>query len=165
MFTFVSELLHPDGEIPLFSDSGFGEAPSMKQITALSTEAGLAVSGHDLGTKQIGDYWIYRGTKTTAVFDCGQVSCSWLPAHAHCDLLGFEMSWLGQRWIVDSGNYNYEDDAMRLYCRSSLAHNVVTVGGQNHCDVWSKFRMGRRGKTLRFSPGSRQKRRLGDRSP
>jgi hypothetical protein len=59
----------------------------------------------------------------------------------------------GRRWIIDSGNFDYEDSSMRRYCRSSMAHNVVTVDGQNQCDIWSKFRMGRRGRVSQLTEG------------
>ncbi len=42
---------------------------------------------------------------------------------------------------------------MRQYCRSSLAHNVLTVDGENQCDIYSKFRMGRRGRITSRTSG------------
>ena len=68
-----------------------------------------------------------------------------MPAHAHADLLTFEASFGGRRLFVDSGVFNYEDDAMRRYCRSSAAHNVLQIDGHDQCDMWSRFRMGYRG--------------------
>jgi hypothetical protein len=37
---------------------------------------------------------------------------------------------------------------MRRYCRGTSAHNTLQIDGQDHCDMWSKFRMGRRGRPI-----------------
>ena len=67
--------------------------------------------------------------------------------------MNIEASVDGKRLIVDSGLFNYEDDEMRWYCRSSLAHNVVSVDDNNQFDIWSKFRMGYRGHTSHLKDG------------
>ncbi|MFK7768006.1 MAG: heparinase II/III-family protein, partial [Mariniblastus sp.] len=107
----------------------------------------------DPDVSTVGSYWIFRDQNDFMIFDRGPAGAQTLPAHAHCDLLTFEASLGGARWIVDSGLYNYSDDPMRWYCRSSLAHNVVTVDDQNQNDVWSKFRMGYRGEPSRLMHG------------
>ena len=146
MVTFLSGICHPDGEIPLFGDSGFGEAISVSSIKQLAKLAEVAWPNMSVMNPESSPYWCARHDESLLVFDCGEVGADALPAHAHCDLLGFEASLDGERWFVDSGNFNYEDDSIRGYCRSSIAHNVVTIDRQNQCDVWSKFRMGSRGK-------------------
>jgi len=199
--------LHPDGEIPLFGDSCWGEAHSVGEIDALARllelkpgeisnnsadDALLGVSSGTLRTEHrargngqgvagkqrhggmsptdrsagrgcsasvVGPYWIWRNEGDAGdagdalIFDAGQVGADDLPAHAHCDLLGFEASVAGQRWFVDSGLFDYGDGEMRDYCRSSVAHNGVTIDDQNCCDVWSRFRMGRRGRPTQFAHG------------
>ena len=151
MFRFLVDIVHPDGEIPLLGDSCFGEAPSVDCIGQLADAANLDIEAisNDASSKQsssrIGDYWIHRDQGDYLIFDRGPAGEKSLPAHAHCDLLTMESSINGVRWLVDGGIYNYDDDDMRWYCRSSLAHNVVCVDDQNQFDVWSKFRMGYRG--------------------
>lgn len=158
MIQFVSQILHPDGEIPLFSDSGFGEALSIHSIRQLVQLCGLDWP-ETTATELAGDYWIHREDNDLLVVDAGPVAAPSLPAHGHCDTVGFEASIAGQRWFVDSGNFDYEAGSMRHYCRSSLAHNVITVNRQNHCSVWSKFRMGKRSRILERKSG-----RAGERS-
>lgn len=219
MWAFLQGILHPDGEIPLFADSCFGEAPSVAYIRRLAEHLGITPVGRNAipsheddshatphsqagegtgaleelrrgggeetechsvlrlrtwavrlgpltltlspmlwlrnfrsqpkhegeGTKDV--YWTFRYGDDFLIFDRGDAGTDELPAHAHCDLLTLEASFGGQRVIVDSGLYNYSDDSMRRYVRSSEAHNVVTVDHQNQCDVWSSFRMGYRGWT------------------
>lgn len=152
MITFLRQLLHPDGEIPLLGDSCFGESYGQAELERLA----LLGSGRDLadatpprpGSTVVGPYWVWRedANRAAIVFDAGPAGADPLPAHAHCDLLGFEASVAGTRWLVDSGLYDYEISPMRRYCRSSAAHNVVTIGLEDSCDVWSRFRMGRRAR-------------------
>jgi len=158
MCGFLGSILHPDGEIPLFGDSCWGEVHSVDDIRALADLSGLAVEFDKaaetaLAATVVGPYWTWRQAEDVVIFDAGPVGASSLPAHAHCDLLGFEASIAGHRWFVDSGVFDYNEGLMRDYCRSSAAHNVVTVGHQNCCDVWSRFRMGRRGRPTRFEHG------------
>ena len=135
MQEFIESILHPDGEIPLLGDSCFDEAPRVERQSP-STD----------GARQIGDYWVYRSGGDFLLLDAGPVGPDHLPAHAHADLLTIEASFEGVRFIVDSGVHDYEVGALRQYCRSTAAHNVLEIDGENQCDVWSRFRMGRRGR-------------------
>lgn len=154
MLEFLSAVVHPDGEIPLFGDSGFGESPGVPQIRELANVVGLQWP-QATASKQVGPYWVQRRGRSAMILDAGEVGARELPAHAHCDMLSLEMSIEGSRWFVDSGNYNYEGDSMRRYCRSAVGHNVVTVDDREPCDVWSKFRMGFRGRPTQFEHGQR----------
>lgn len=59
--------------------------------------------------------------------------CNAFPyAHYHTDALSFIMYGLGRDWLVDPGAYAYEPEAPeRKYVRSSRAHNVVLIDGQD----------------------------------
>ncbi len=154
MYGFLPAILHPDGEIPLFGDSCWGEAHSAGEINAWAELVGLGAAAETASPASVvGPYWTWRSENEALIFDAGPVGANTLPAHAHCDLLGFEASIAGQRWFVDSGLFDYNEGVMRDYCRSSAAHNVVTVEHQNCCDVWSRFRMGRRGRPTRLDHG------------
>ena len=154
MFEFVVSILHPDGEIPLFGDSCFGEAYSVSELTQLATLADVdQAATRDAGAHTVGAYWVWRSGDDALILDSGPAGADDLPAHAHCDLLNFEASIGGQRWIVDSGLFDYDDSDMRAYCRSSAAHNVVALGLLNQCDIWSRFRMGRRGRSSPLESG------------
>jgi uncharacterized heparinase superfamily protein len=172
MAQFLRSVLHPDGEIPLLGDSCFGEHTPPGQLLE---RAGFALHAPDPGDARrtgvqpvsrsrpaggqvenlsheaaspasvAGDCWIFRSGEDFLVFDAGPVGPDELPAHAHADLLGIEASWKGRRLFVDSGVFNYEDDPMRHYCRSTAAHNVLQIDEEDQCDVWSRFRMGYRG--------------------
>jgi len=155
---FVESICHSDGEIPLLGDSCFHEAPSMDGLRKLASFVGVESKSNLTTFSQAGPYWIYRENCSSEsdffLFDRGPVAPDELPAHGHCDLLNLEASVGGNRWIVDSGNYFYESGSMRQYCRSSVAHNVLTIDGQNQCDIYSKFRMGRRGRIKECESGN-----------
>ncbi|HYK87300.1 MAG TPA: alginate lyase family protein [Acidobacteriota bacterium] len=67
-----------------------------------------------------------------------------LPAHAHADLLSYELMVGGQRIVVDSGVYEYAAGPWRDYFRSTRAHNTVEVEEANQSEVWASFRVARR---------------------
>jgi uncharacterized heparinase superfamily protein len=157
-------ILHPDGQIPLLGDSAFDGVPvsSLKwgQVTLSSVGEERFVE-----SVRTGDYWTFTSSMARLdgcpeamknfaarmmsgdflLFDTGPVGADELPAHAHCDLLGLEASIGGKRFLVDSGVFDYEDSEMRMYCRSTFAHNVLQIDDVDKCDVWSRFRMGYRG--------------------
>ena len=155
MLQFLESILHPDKEIPLLSDSVFHEAPSVQQINEVASIASCSSETISPTSKtRVDDYFVFRSGSTHAICDFGPIAAPNLPAHGHCDVLNLEVSVDGARWIVDSGNFNYSDDSMRHYCRSSLGHNVVTVDNANQADVWSMFRMGRRPQVSNCRSGS-----------
>lgn len=131
MLRFLDALRHPDGGLPLFGDTSLDVAPA--QLPTLEKRSGWT-----------GDYFVYRRGPHHLVFDAGDSGADDLPAHAHADLLTFELSAHGERWFVDSGTHSYQGAARQWY-RSSPAHNVVTIDGVELADCWSSFRMGRRG--------------------
>lgn len=132
MLRFLDNLRHPDGNLPLFGDTTLDEAP--------------LPAGRDVEdvSHWVGDYYVHRTANHQLNFDAGNLGPDHLPAHAHSDLLGFEMSLHGRRILVDSGTYAYEG-RKRIEYRSSRAHNVLVIDEMELADVWSSFRMGRRG--------------------
>ena len=163
MAAFLGEIIHPDGEIPLLGDACLGETPPPARLVARAAGGGCTADEvHGAGQHvpkpspsalRLGDYWTYREEGDFLLFDAGPVAPDHLPAHAHADLLSFEASIHGRRLFVDSGVFNYEDDPMRRYCRSTAAHNVLEVDGRDQCDMWSRFRMGYRGWPFAFAVG------------
>jgi len=156
---FLQTILHPDGNIPLLGDSVHGQAPEPQRLLeeswrllgetaanrALPYPVARGVQPSPAGATVVGDSWVFRSGGDFLIFDAGPVGPDNLPAHAHADLLGLEASVGGMRFIVDTGVSDYEDSATRAYCRSTAAHSVLEIDGKNQCDVWSRFRMGRRG--------------------
>lgn len=91
------------------------------------------------------------------VFDVGKPCPDYLPAHAHADLLSYELSLGGEPIVVDSGVYEYAAGLWRDFFRSTRAHNTVEVSGCNQSEVWSSFRVARRAQPFQvhWRPGDR----------
>lgn len=54
-------------------------------------------------------------------------------AHKHADDLSFVLSYGQTDFFVDGGKYNYvESDPYRMFIRSTLAHNTITVDNQSY---------------------------------
>jgi uncharacterized heparinase superfamily protein len=138
----LAQLCHPDGDIALLNDSAFGiyNAPGEllgREAKAETGEWALPDAG----------YYGWRGEDGTyLVCDAGPIGPDYIPGHAHGDIFSFELSFKGRRLVVDSGVYDYVPGDMRRYCRSTRAHNTVEIDGQDQCEFWDAFRVGRRGR-------------------
>ncbi|TWT98623.1 heparinase II/III family protein [Stieleria varia] len=143
MCRWLQHVLHSDGSIPLFGDSAMDETPNPSVLFEWTGENSTIRFD---GTETVAEPWVdCPSGREKFVFDVSDVGCDSLPAHAHADLLQVVASVAGRPLLVDSGNFDYEPSEMRRYCRATEAHNVLQVDGVDHCDLWSRFRMGRRG--------------------
>ena len=67
--------------------------------------------------------------------------------HAHADALEILLSSSEKEILIDSGVFTYEPGVERSECRSTKAHNTVEVDESNSAEIWSAFRVARRGHT------------------
>lgn len=160
---FLEDILHPDGEIPLFNDAATGVAVDPSTLRAyaldvLQTEPVHCDGDPSLIVKADTGYYGYRAHGDFLLIDCGPIGPDYQPGHGHCDLLSFELSLDGRRVIVDSGVYGYENDDLRARIRATAAHNTVRINGAEQCELWGSFRAGRRARPL----SARLERRGGD---
>jgi uncharacterized heparinase superfamily protein len=89
---------------------------------------------------------IIRNNEIYFIIKAGKIGPDEIPAHAHADIFTYELSLMGEQFIVDSGVYEYISGEMREYCRGTKAHNTVEIDGTNQCEVWGSHRVGRRFK-------------------
>lgn len=68
--------------------------------------------------------------------------------HTHADALSVILANSSKEILVDSGVYTYKPGNERTECRSTKAHNTVEVDGMNSCEIWSAFRVAKRGHTI-----------------
>ena len=105
--------------------------------------------------------WVFiRPTKEwELIFKSGPSCPKHLPAHAHSDLLSFDLFRNGNPIISETGTSLYGNSLKRQFERSGAAHNVLRLAKSNHLseeipkwiepvDIWSNFRAGRKAKTL-----------------
>ena len=94
-------------------------------------------------------------------FKCGVACPPHLAAHAHSDLLSFDLYNLGEEVIAETGTSTYDLGSKRQYERSIKSHNTLQLGKKNGSsilwiepiDIWSSFRAGRKANTLSRSYG------------
>ena len=90
-------------------------------------------------------------------------SCpKYLPAHAHSDLLSFDLYQNGIPIIVETGTSVYGNNKDRFYERSAAAHNVFQLAPYSRnnkinwiepIEVWGNFRAARKAKVLEKTCG------------
>jgi uncharacterized heparinase superfamily protein len=150
MARFLEAMTWADGALALFNDSANTEETRPRPIV----ESAALIVGRDDETsptafRQTGYYvWASRDGGEKIVVDAGPPSVDYNTAHAHCDLLSYELSIDDKPFIVDSGVHGYGGDRFREYSRSTRAHNAVMFDGREQSEVWGVFRMARRAELI-----------------
>jgi len=148
MIRFLSGILHPDGDIPLFNDSAFGiELPPDRLLGYASSLIPIPDKITEDSCRSFsasGYFVISPNPNDRMIIDCGPIGPEYQPGHAHCDTLSYELALNGRRIIVDSGVYDYRKGPMRDYVRSTKAHNTVSVDQKDQSEIWGAFRVARR---------------------
>jgi uncharacterized heparinase superfamily protein len=152
---WASALDAPDGTYPLFNDAALDASPSMLDVLSLGEAIGirpsrvaLASGSSELRTTLLESTgWVRIDARdATVVVDAGPDATGFQPGHTHADGLGFE-AWIhGARTVVDFGVSSYDAGPERDETRATRSHNTVEVDGENSCEVWGAFRVGRRGR-------------------
>jgi len=147
MLKFLRDTLHSDGELPFFNDTAMAIAPSPSQIFAYAERLGIstgeAASNRIIEKRDFG-LWVLNSDDERLIIDAGPIGPDYLPGHAHCDTLSYEMSVGDKRFVVNSGVYTYQG-IERSWFRSTAAHNTVRIDGEEQHEIWAAFRVARRG--------------------
>ena len=155
MAQVLVDTTHPDGLPSLLNDGGLHMTHSPGTILDVwSRLSGEQVAPRREFALRSAGYFGARSEDEFILVDCGKVAPDHLTAHGHADILSFEWSILGHRMVVDPGVYEYNEGPRRTYARSTRSHNTVTLEGEDQCEFWGAFRMGRRPSDVvsRFSP-------------
>jgi uncharacterized heparinase superfamily protein len=163
---YLKNIIHPDGEIPLFNDAAFGIADSPLTIFEYASEENFETSKLCLFDKLLksidntmkneevfnsnatfyasdSGYLRTSDEKMFSILDVGKPCPDYLPAHAHADIFSYELSYKGNRLVVDTGTYEYAG-TKRNYDRATHSHNTVTINNENQSQVWGSFRVAER---------------------
>ncbi len=152
MGEFLLGMTHSDGDIALFNDAAFGIEVLPEDLKTYYEQ----LTGEKLNTSdstmwafpQTGYFIMAPQQENRMIIDCGPIGPDYQPGHSHCDTLSFELSLQGQRVVVDSGCFQYEDSPIRQYNRGNAGHNTVTIDGENQSEVWASHRCARRAYPL-----------------
>jgi hypothetical protein len=148
MIIWLKNILHPDGEIPFFNDSTLRIAPSYSKLENYSRMIINDIDIINLELKGRLDYLPITNENSFHVLDINNVGYDICPGHAHADTFSFETSLFGKRFIVNSGISTYDDNCLRHFQRSTMAHNTVTINSKNSSEIWKSFRLARRVKPI-----------------
>jgi uncharacterized heparinase superfamily protein len=152
MIRFLANMTHPDGQIALFNDAAFNiELPPVSLFEYYSAVTGSEVTVKNdqiIGFPATGYFILAPGSYNRMLIDCGVVGPDYQPGHSHCDMLSFELTLRGQRIIVDSGCFQYQDGEIRQYNRGNAGHNSLTVDSANQSEVWSAHRCAKRARPI-----------------
>ena len=81
-----------------------------------------------------------NNTAYKAMFDFGNIGMAPLNAHAHCDILSFNINFNGKPFLVDCGTYKYhKDEGFRNYFRGVSAHNTISIDEENQFEFLGPF--------------------------
>ena len=151
MARYLAALSYADGSLALFNDSANAfETRPLPLLEAVSRVCGEMVSSSTANFPNSGYYvWQSEDEREKIVIDAGEPSVAYNTAHAHCDMLSYELWTNNAPFVVDAGVHGYGGDEFRAYCRSTRAHNTVMVDDVEQSEVWSTFRMARRAQVLR----------------
>lgn len=157
MLSFLHGVTCRDGEIPLFGDSAFNNALPPARLMQYGSRITLCCpedvpTAHGARVQALPRSGIYRLSTPTVelTINGAGITSERQPGHAHCDVFSYELCVGDKRMIVDSGVYTYYgDDQLRQYCRSTSAHNTLSIDGQEQHEIWGRFRVGRRARVLR----------------
>ncbi|MCC2820940.1 heparinase II/III family protein [Lachnoclostridium pacaense] len=86
-----------------------------------------------------------RGINYSFIMDVGNAGPDSNLGHAHADALNVLLASSTKEILVDSGVFTYKPGRERNECRSTKAHNTIELDGQNSAEIWSAFRVGKRG--------------------
>jgi uncharacterized heparinase superfamily protein len=145
----LASVTHGDGEIPLFNDSAFGQAPPTPWILdrAADLDGGDRPAADPLGAPSAGFHRL-AGAASVVLFDAGEIGYDDQPGHAHADTLSYELSSGETRVVVDAGVYDYAPTAERAYARGTRGHNTLELDGLDQSEMWGVFRVGRRARPV-----------------
>lgn len=143
-------LSHEDKCIAFFNDSSFGVGPESHELQkyALSFMEPIVHSQEEVNFFKESGYIKVKKMIWSAILDVGDIGLNFNPGHAHADSLSFELSVNSDRLFVNSGTSVYGNSSLRLFQRSTAAHNTVEVNSKNSSDVWNAFRVASRAKNL-----------------
>lgn len=148
---WLQAMCHPDGDISLFNDATFGVAISPKELEAYALRLGFSFTPlPKQGITVLAQTGYVRLQNNTALLltDVGNIGADYIPGHGHADVLTFELSLFGKRFVVNSGTSTYEPGTERIRQRATPAHNTVTVDTENSSEVWGSFRVAKRARPV-----------------
>jgi len=145
MLSFLHGVSHADNKVSYFNDSVAGVYHELDDLKKYAEDLGFVIFLKNQ-SQYFSDTKFLRlvNDKMTMLADIGGVAPRYLPGHAHAETLAFEMSFLQERILVNTGLTTYDNNHTRLRERGTAAHNTLVVDQINSSQVWKSFRVAKR---------------------
>lgn len=172
-YKFLNNMIGVNGEIPLFNDSAIdypfydardflATAEYLYKTTPTNAYPGdYKVSWNMDNFEKLDCNWNINelseatgflhhrfqlgDNKYSVFFDVGDNGPDSNLGHTHADSLSILLSCSNRGILVDSGVFTYQNGELRNQCRSTKAHNTLEIDDTDNAEVWSAFRVGKRG--------------------
>ena len=128
--------------LPLFNDCGNNVAKSLLSLVE-AAENHLFIKPIYKSVFPKAGFYIFKRGEWKLIVDAGQPGPTYIPGHAHCDALSFELYRNGEPIITNCGTYAYQTD-LRSQFRNTASHNTVMINGVEQSQCWGAFRMAKR---------------------
>lgn len=132
--------------VPLFNDGGNNVAKSLDALTITAKDY-FCITPHFKNQFESSGFYIFvktvDGHTWKLIVDAGQPGPAYIPGHAHCDAMSYELFRDGKPVIVNCGTYAYQSEE-REFFRSTAAHNTVMVNDVEQSQYWGEFRLAKR---------------------
>lgn len=158
MFGWLAVMTAPDGCVATFGDTVSRAAPGYDDLAryALRLRMDSLPRWRDGGGVSVlaGSGYVRLDQGATSLwFDRGGPAPDYQPGHSHAGSLAFELSWRGERILVNPGISTYERGPVRDWERSTEAHNTLRLDHRDQSEMWAAFRVGRRARTRNWKEG------------
>ncbi len=146
MLGFLEDIVHPDGTLPVFNDTAQGIASTPEQLFSYARRLNLQWQKNPGNLIEKNDFGVFllKNNRINCIIDAGKIGPDYLPGHAHCDTLSYELSVNGNRIVVNAGVFQYAGEERNVY-RATRSHNTVEIDNAEQHEIWSTFRVARRG--------------------
>lgn len=148
---WLTVMTRPDGLPPLFNDAAYATSPTLVALQDYAERLGLPVPKarpDALSELSHSGYFRYDARGYSIWCDAGQIGPDYIPGHAHCDMMNFELFAHGNPIIVDPGVSTYEVCERRLIERATKSHNTVQFAELEQSEIWAAFRVARRARIV-----------------
>ena len=126
----------------LFNDSGDNVARPW-QLLCRACDEELAISPETVMALPNAGYYKLQSENLVLVMDAGSIGPDYIPGHAHCDYMSYELFYQGKPLFVNMGTGLYQGE-LRSFFRSTRAHNTVSINGHEQSECWAEHRVARR---------------------
>lgn len=141
MLAWLSNMSYRNGKFPCFGDSAADQMISLKELIDYSEKTDVVLPQNNLydsGFRKLeSEYW-------ELFINIGEITPPYQPGHSHADIFNYDMCFMGNPIICDTGISTYNNNDIRAFERSTKAHNTVQIENIDQSEMWSAFRVGHR---------------------